>query len=27
VRIAPGASPDVLGRLLAGEAIGTRLVQ
>ena len=26
VRIAPGAAGDVLHRLLAGEAIGTRLV-
>jgi acetylglutamate kinase len=26
VRIAPGAAPGVLGRLLAGEPIGTRLV-
>jgi acetylglutamate kinase len=25
VRIAPGAEPDVLGRLLAGEELGTRL--
>lgn len=27
VAIAPGAEPDVLGRLLGGEAIGTRLVR
>ncbi|HXS98914.1 MAG TPA: acetylglutamate kinase [Candidatus Limnocylindrales bacterium] len=26
VRIAPGAAPDVLSRLLAGEGIGTRMV-
>jgi acetylglutamate kinase len=26
VRIAPGAAPDVLQRLLAGEEIGTRMV-
>jgi acetylglutamate kinase len=26
VRIAPGSAPDVLSRILAGEAIGTRLV-
>ena len=26
VRIAPGAAPDVLARMLAGEAIGTEIV-
>ncbi len=27
VRIAPGAAPDVLGRLLAGEELGTRMAR
>jgi acetylglutamate kinase len=26
VRIAPGAAPDVLARLLAGDEVGTRIV-
>jgi hypothetical protein len=26
VRIAPGAAPDALSRLLSGESLGTRLV-
>jgi hypothetical protein len=26
VRIAPGAVPDALARLLAGESLGTRLI-